>query len=107
MNIRFGDGIGNENGTDSGEVEASDVRCEIGFALAPRGRRLLRLFSERNAVEGERFPSKIAVVSIELAGTKVRSIEKDLQASSGFDIGLAGRLFSGGLLPGLCRQDTA
>ena len=106
MNVSFSDGVGDEDRAYAGQIKTINVRRDIGFRLT-LCRRLLRLFTSGETIEGKRFPSKIAIVSIKLAGTKVRSIKKDLQASGVFDINLAGRLFSGRLLPGCCRQDIA
>ncbi|PYJ68565.1 MAG: hypothetical protein DME76_11910 [Verrucomicrobia bacterium] len=57
------------------------------------------MFSARNPVDRERLPGEITIVSIELAGTKVCAIKKDLKTGSCFHIrpirsGLASWLFS-------------
>src|SRR4029453_2857029 len=105
LQVCLDDIVRNKHGIHTGKIKTGDVRRDSRFRLALRGRRLW-LLSTRLAIERECFPSKITIVSVDFAGTKVRPVEKNLQARSGFNIPFTWSFLSSGFLPCSRRKNA-
>src|SRR6266496_833832 len=77
LQVRFGNGVWNEDGINAGQIEPGHVGCDVRFCFALR-RRSLRLFPAGFAVNRKRFSRQFIVASIDLTRTKVRAVKKYL-----------------------------